>query len=705
MALINKIRQRAGLAVGVVAVAMGLFIVGTDLFSSTSSIFNKNDTTIGEIAGEDVDYDEFQQELDQMIYNFTMRSNRKPTENELYTLRQQAWEMLIVKHAFQQQYDELGIEVTDDEHWDMIQGNNIDFNIRQSFANPETGEFDRNQVLMYLQQLNQVEDDNPQKLAWSIFEESLNPGRMRIKYDNLLVQSTYSTDAEAQNFYQSETSVAEIKYLYVPYYTIDDSLISYTDSDLRAYYNENKDKFETEESRGISYVTMPVIPSSADTAYFKEEIDRVRQEFIEASDDSLFAKARSDTRNFYGTYTIDQLPERLLANYSNLSEGDVRGPYYVNGFLTLYKVSDIGEDTVESAKARHILIKWENDTDEAKAEARAKANRIIRQVRGGADFAELARTESEDPGSGAKGGDLGWFGRGKMVKPFEDAVFNANSTGLISQPIESQFGYHIIDVTEVSNNTSFKVATIAREITPSDETVNEAYLKTELLASSSSNYDSFVENAQKEGYKVSTAENIGKNDRRINNLSDARPVIQWMYRDASVGDVSSVFELDDEFVVAALTSQISEGVSDFENVKDQIENIVKNEKKAEYISQKLNSIEGTLDEKASEFGPEANTYSSSDLKLSSNSIPNVGFVPKVVGTVFGMEEGQVSQPIDTENGVVVVELQALTPAPEIADYSSYKSQLEQRNSGQASYGISEAIRENADIQDFRYRFF
>jgi len=696
------------LAVGIVAVAMGLFIVGTDLFSSKSSILNKRDTTIGEIAGQEVDYEEFQEQLDKLVNNFALRTNRKPSENEMYTLRQQAWEMMIVNTAFESQYDKLGIEVTDEESWDMIQGNNIDFNIKQTFVNPQTGEFDRSRLLQYLQQLNQITPQDQgynEKLNWKLFEESLIPGRKRLKYDNLLVKSTYITEVEAENQYQDETSVAEIKYLYVPYYTVDDSLISYSDQDLRNYYNEHQEDYKTEESRGISYVTIPVIPSSLDTLFFKEEMERIREDFKTSKDDSLFAKSRSDTRNFYDSYSIDQLPERLKVNYSNLSEGDVRGPYFVDGYLTLYKVTEITKDTIPSVRARHILVKWQTDDEAGKAAARAKANRIISQLKRGADFAELARTESEDPGTAPRGGDLGWFGKGKMVKSFEEAAFGATSKGLIDRPVESQFGYHIIDVTETKTYTSFKVATIAREITPSDETINEAYLRAELLVSESSDYDSFVENSKKDSLEVFTADNIDKNQRRINDLGDARTVVQWVYRDASLGDVSNVFELTDNYVVAVLTSVVNEGISDFDEVKDEIESKVKNKKKAEYITGKLNGIEGSLDQKSNEYGPDASVSSMSNLKESDNTIQNVGFVPEVVGMVFGMEAGKTSAPTEVENGVVMVELETLTTAPEIADYSAYKSKLEQQVSGRVSYGISEAIRENADIQDYRYKFF
>jgi peptidyl-prolyl cis-trans isomerase D len=182
-------------------------------------------------------------------------------------------------------------------------------------------------------------------------------------------------------------------------------------------------------------------------------------------------------------------------------------------------------------------------------------------------------------------------------------------------------------------------------------------------------------------------------------------VIQWVYNDASVGSVSDVKELEDQYVVATLTRVIEAGPAVLADVKDQIEPIVKNQKKGDIILEKLKTIEGSLDEISSAYGADARVYSSSDLKFSTNSLPTVGFAPIAVGKAFSLQSGEKSKPIKEENGVLIIEMINKTIAPEIADYSTYKSQIEQRNSGRVSYNAGEAIKENADIKDLRYRFF
>jgi peptidyl-prolyl cis-trans isomerase D len=459
-----------------------------------------------------------------------------------------------------------------------------------------------------------------------------------------------------------------------------------------------------EESRDFDYVSVPVIPSHEDTAYFIDEMENLVDDFRQSTEDSLFARINSDGKNYFGTYTIDQLPDILQANIANLSPGDVRGPYFVDGKIVLYKITEIGTDTVYSARASHILIKWKDDSPEAKREARKKAQNLLNQLRAGANFADLARLNSEDA-TASKGGDLGWFKEGRMVKPFEKAVFGATHTGLVNHIVESQFGYHLIDVTHVKTNKYIKLATVERIITPSDETRNKAFRKADYFASTSKNYDEFIANAKRDSLQVRKAAGVGPNDRNFNDVGNARPVIQWVYNDAELGDVSPVKELDDQYIVAVLTKITHKGPAELDDVRDQIMVKVKNEKKGDMIMEKIRDIKGTLNEMATTYGADATVYTSSDLKLSSYSLPVIGTAPIAIGTAFSLKDGERSQPLREELGIVIVEMKALTKAPEIADYHASKTKLEQQVATRMSYSISEAIKKNANIKDERYRFF
>ncbi len=703
MALINKIRERSGWAIGVIAIGLGFFVVGGDVLGPNSTILGKNKTDVGEIDGETIQRERYQQEIEQIKYNYTVNYGRNPSEGEMFSIRQQAWDYLIVKIAFQNQYDILGMKVTDDEQWDMVQGTNVSPEIRQAFSDPQTGEFQRDRIIGYLKQVSQMPP--AQQASWYLFEQNLMPSRYRIKFDNLLVKTVHATEAEAKKQYQEETAVAEIKYLYIPYYSVSDSAVNVSESELKEYFNGHIAEYTVEESRDFSYVSIPMLSSAKDTAFFQEEMDQLKLDFRANTEDSLFARSNSDADQYFTKQAIDALPAILQANYSNLSKGDVRGPYFNNGRFVLYKISDIKEDTVGAAKARHILIKWTDESDPSKAKAKKKAQGILNQLRRGGDFEQIASENSEDVVSAQNGGDVGWFGPGKMVKPFEQAVFNASRKGRINKLIETQFGYHIIEVTQTLNKNQYAIASIEREITPSDETRNKAFRRADFFASTSGDYDEFIANAERDTLQVFNAKNIGKNDRRFNDVGNARSVIQWAYNDGEIGDISEVKELDDQYIVVVLTKITEEGSASVEDVKEQIEPKVKNEKKGSIIIEKLNAMSGTLDEMSENYGSDARVYNSSDLKFSTNSLPSVGFAPVSIGKTFALASGERTKPIQEENGVLIIEMINLTQAPEIADYAPYKSQIEQRATSRASFNAGEAIKKDANIKDLRYRFF
>ena len=702
MALIGTLRDRMGTWVVVfVFVAITAFIVG-DLFSGNSSILNWGQKSVGEIAGRDISIEEFQATIQERESNYALQFGRQAGEREMPTLRQQAWDLLIARHAVQAQYAKVGVQVSDDEVWDMIQGKNVDEGVRQAFTNPETGQFDANSVVSYLGQLRNMPAGSEPRVRWEIFQRDLKPSRERIKYENLLMKTIYVTKAEAERDYHLQTDVGEVKFLYVPYYAISDSAATVTDAALRDYYNKHIERYKTEETRDLKFVSFPVEASREDSLAVKEDMDRVLTDFRTIDDDSAYASSHTDGAAPYDRYNRGNLPSYI--SIDSLQKGRVLGPYLNESTYAVVKVSNVVNDTVSTARAKHILIKWTDDSAEGKRVAKAKAEEILRDIRAGADFGAKAREFGTD-GTASRGGDLGWFSSGQMVKPFQDAVFGATRSGLLPNVVETDFGYHIISVTDVKSSVAYDLAIVERQIDASDATINDAYRKAESFANGLSNLSDFEARAKEQGYLVQEARNVTAGDRRIGTLGDARQVVIWLFRDASNGDVSTVFNLDDQNAVAIMTGKVSKGNKPVELVKDEITPIVRNEVKSKLIIDKLSATKGTLEEIAAAFGNDANIYSSSDLRLSSNSLPTVGFDPTAVGAAFALKSGEQSVPIAGDNGVVIVQMQNATIAPALGDYSAYNAQLQQATVNRTARGISEAIKENADIVDKRYKFY
>jgi len=204
---------------------------------------------------------------------------------------------------------------------------------------------------------------------------------------------------------------------------------------------------------------------------------------------------------------------------------------------------------------------------------------------------------------------------------------------------------------------------------------------------------------------VLEAKDLNTNDQRVGNLGDARKVVTWLFRDGSEGKVSEVFDLDDNYIVAMMTGETEEGYRSLDQVKEEITPAVRNILKGKKIIEKLSAEKGTLDEMAKAFGNDAQVNSSSDLKLNSNTLPSAGLDPIAVGKVFSLENGKRAAPFAGENGVLVLELQNKTIAPEVGDYATYKSQLERNMNNRSGLNIAEAIKNGSDIKDTRYKFY
>jgi peptidyl-prolyl cis-trans isomerase D len=709
MALIGTLRNKmTKWVVGFVAVAIAAFVLN-DLFGSgPKSLFGK-DNSVGTIGGNTIQLDEYQAAIQERENNYILNFGRQPGDRERPLLQQQAWDLLISQKAVRPEFEKVGVKVTTDEIWDMIQGRNIDENVKSSFLD-SAGNFDRSRLISYINQFNAPTPIDPQALAgfqeakyrWSTFQRDLGLGRERLKYENLLIKTTYVTEAEAERDYHNQNDVAEVKYLYVPYFVISDSTV--TDSQLKEYYNQNKQKYKAEQTRSLSYVNFPIEASAADSLQIREDLEKLAADFKTVTEDSVFAAANSEGNEPFTKYSNSTLPGFLADKKDQLVAGSVFGPFLDGNSYKVVKVVRFGKDTVGNARASHILIRWDDESEASKKVAKEKAKKILADIKGGADFAAKAREFGTD-GTASQGGDLGWFSSGQMVKPFEEAVFSAKKTGVLNDVVETQFGYHITDVTGVADYTTYTVATIEIEIAPSDETQNTAYVKAQTFASNVSGVDDFKERAKAEKLMVMSAENLKTVDRRVNDLGDARAMITWLYRDAKVGKVSDVFDLDTDYTVAVMTSKTEEGVRSFDDVKDEIRPAVLNQVKGKKIIETLSTQKGTLDEMAKAFGSDAIVASSSDLKLNSNTLPSVGLDPVAVGKIFSLEPGKRSEPFAGENGVLVAELQNKTVAPAVGDYTMFKNQLLQALNGRAAFSISEALKEGAQIEDKRYKYF
>lgn len=702
MALIKQIRQRTGLAIGVIAGGLILFLLGGDLLSPNSTLLNSNKNIVGEIAGEDITLEEYSLKVEEFKAMFQQRTGRVASEPEMVSVREQAWQAMIVERVFDEEYEKLGLTVSSAELVDMVQGKNIVPELRAQLVNPQTGQFDKNQLISFLQTLETA--DPAQQAGWAQQERLFAQARQRVKYDNLLATSEYFTTAEAKLEHKAANTIADASILYIPYYVIPDGEVKIEEKDLTAYLSKHQDKFKIGNTANLEYVSFSILPSGEDSTQVISGINELTEELRNSSEDSVFVSRNSEIQNPFVTFRPgDVLPISLTSNVADLEVGQTYGPYVTaNSSYVTYKVTNQYQGTARM-RASHILFSTDGMDEAGKAAVKAQAEQVLADIKADGNFAQAASQYGQD-GTAQNGGDLGWFAKDDFVEPFATAAFAAKSTGLLSNLVETEYGYHIIDVTELPNSTYTKLAILELELVASDGTRNEAFRNADSFAAESGNRNEFTENATERGYRIVQANNVDATSRNLNNLQNAREVIIWVFGEGSQGKVSKVFELDNSYVVATIVSKKEEGKAKLEDVREQVEQQVRNEKKAAMIAEKL-SGKTTLEEMKAVFA-DASINEIPDLRLSSSVIPGVGFAPKAIGTIFGLQsEGQITKPVQEDIGVLVGRLNNLTPSTEIGDYTSYQAQLSQSGSQRMTYQIMMALQDLADVKDYRYKYY
>ena len=697
MAIISTLRDKGGkFLLIVVGTTIALFVI-QDILAPNSSIIGQNRNIVGSINGEEIDLVRFNAVYEELTYNFSLNNGRSPTQQEVSELRDQAWERLINDISYVEEFNKIGLTVTDKESVDMVQGNNIHPMIIQAFSDPSTGSFNKDNVIGYLQNLSNQPANQQQ--AWFSFESNLKPMRLRTKYDNLIAQSTYYNSLDAEAEYFNTSSQIDLAYFYIPFFAVSDTLFDVSTNEMRSYLNKNKSDYNQDETRSIDYAFFSVQPSAEDSTFFENEINDIRSNLMSSNiiDDSTYAVINSDSFNPYIKYNPDELPTDLVGK----DVGFITEPTYENGSISIKKLSKIDQDAQEKARAKHILLRFD---DSNKSTVRTEANRILNLLRSGSDFGETARTYSQD-GSASNGGDLGWFTDGMMVKPFQDAVFSRRRSGLIPRIIETDFGFHIINVTYPKTRTSYFVANISKDILPSDNTRNNIYRSAELFKLDiKSTEDVFSDYLKENNIIGGNISDIDKNSTEVGTIPNARNVILWSYSDDRyVGEVSDVLETDEGYIVAQINEMKDEGTKKLDEVENSIKRRIIDEKKYEYLKEILVDYSSLQDLK--DNSGLGDIYRSSGISMTENSLSNVGFSPESIGTAFSMQEGELTRPFKIDGGVIVLGLESKVLADTLSNYDDYRNTLIQTNRFNVPLKIDDAIKHFSDIEDDRYKFF
>lgn len=693
--VIGKIREKSTLLLIMIGGAMLAFILG-DLFSSGNFLVSGSQTEVGAVAGQVIEGRDFEARVQQAIDNYKAQTGQSSiTAATTDQLREQTWNQLLREIILDRELEEVGVAVSGDELYDMVQGANPHPQVVQAFTDPNTGQFDNAQVFAFLKRMS---EDPDTKARWVRFEQDLAKIRRNEKYNNLIKKGLYTTTHEAKNDFIAKSSPANIRLVVKRYASVADTTIAVSDSEVKKYYNANLKKYEQEPSRDIEFVTFTVEPSEEDIAKVREWAERIKGEFETAENDTLFVNRESDVR-FNAMWTEKgSLPLSIDSIMFGAQKGYVHGPYREAKAFKLAKLIGV-KMSPDSVKARHILITPNTYGGKAKNTADSIYDLVKNRK---ADFAELAKSISEDPGSGALGGDLGWFTEGQMVPTFNDACFDGKKGDIAL--VQSQFGFHIIEVLDQKGKSEKRaVAVIQRAIEPSSKTYQMVYGKADDFARSVKSAESFEEKVVELGLNKRMAPNLKENDRVIAGLEQPREIIRWAFT-AEQGEVSKVQELGNTFVVSVLTAIREKGHTPISDIREELEAEVRKEKKAEQFIKEFNEA-GASDIQALADKMNLPVEVKENVSFSSSSLPGMGRELEVIGAASVLAPNTLSAPIKGQQGVFVVVVDSRAEAPAVDSYANNARTVNAALASRVDYEVFEALKKRADVKDNRSRFY
>lgn len=725
MATLERIRRRSGLLIIVIGVAMLGFIL-TDLLGSGNSIFRGDANVVGKVNGRTYELPEFSSRLEKAEEN--MRRNN-PQQAQFITRKQVAdgvWDEMLRDQLLGAQYEKLGIQVTKSELKERVIANP---SIQQApaFKDQVTGQFSEGLLSQYITNIEDNRDIDEQAAEaynqWVEFEKGVRAQTLQTKYNQAISKGIYFPSALAKEVVVRQNTQTNVNFIVKEYSSIVDSVLEVTDRDFQDYYKENKEDFKTDKLADIQYVNFPIAASEDDRQSVKEELETyLSPEYIEtksgvdtvpsfgeAEDDSLFAASRSDLPVQPDYFKKDALPVGLDSTLFDQEAGYVAGPYEANGYFRLSKIAD-RKMIPDSARARHILLSFremENgNPDRSFEETQVLADSLTELLKSDTtQFAALARQLSDDPGSAAKGGDLGWFDEKTMVRPFSNFVFR-NQVGDIAL-VPSQFGYHIIEILgHKGGEDGLKLIDISREILPSDETLDRIYGEASSFASQVNSVEDFGQVAEEKGYQPRPVTGLKPFDENVIGIGNNRDIVSWAHKDETeIGDIQLFSNGSSSYVVLILTDATEEGYRPLEDVKERIRPKVVNSKKADqFIEEFRSAAEGksSIQEIADALGLSVN---SQNLNFNSTVISGYGNEPKVVGALTGLEVNELSDPVEGERGVYLLQVFGRTPATEPANVASQQDQQANLVRSRVNTEVFESLKEEAKIKDNRYKFY
>jgi peptidyl-prolyl cis-trans isomerase D len=691
MAVIGKIRERSGLLLVLVGGALVLFILGEFIGGGGSG---PRDQVLGRVGDEEISAVEYERRVSREIDSYRNELGQPLNAQMTEQVRNTVWEEMVKERVMLQQVKDAGFSLTKGEYDDIRFGTNIlpDFR-NQNFQGPD-GQPDRQLLQQYFTNVQMNAPD-----YHDIQRRRITENRLYAKYTNLVKKSIFVNSAQALDEFVSKNTKVSFNFVAKRYDSEPDSMFTLSESELQRYYDKHKDnvKHRQKPGRRFEYVTFPVSPSNTDAEDTQRSLAQLAEEFRVTPNDSLFVVANSDSRSYfvtpYAEGTADQANDERIVN---AQVGEVVGPFQQGNTWRLVKVKELAK--VPEARVRHILLSTQQG--KAEDEQKRRADSLLTVVkRDRSKFGDLVTKFSDDPGSVGNGGVYEWFDKQQMVPEFTKASFDER-VGAITIA-KTSYGFHIVEVLGQRERDERRVVGIERELRPSPTTFKQVYRTANDFSLRNKDAESMRAAAEAQGLQVTPVEDFRPGMRSVPGLQQSSSVVSFVNR-AKAGEVSEPLDAGDFYVVAVVTGIREEGTPRLDDVREEFTRLAIREKKAEDF---IKRMQGKTDLNALAQELRVGVQTATDLARNSFSLPGGLTEYEVIGKIFAMNNGDVSHPLRGENAVYVVNVTAVTEAPDPTDLAGDRTNMAQRTRSRAEGGLYNALRESVGVKDDRARFY
>ena len=676
MASLNTLRTKYGVILSVVIIlALLAFIIS---LGPEMGFFGSNDPTVGVINGEKVGYMEYMNEYETVK---TYNGGDESTEEGSNALADAVWQSLIAKHLLVPGFNQMGIEVSDAERMSMVSGEHPSQVFYNAFADPQTGGYSVENITAFL---SQVSADPQYQSLWSYINSQASLDRMVTKYMGAIKAGIYANKLEVEQGLAAANESRKGRLVSLEYNTIADSLVNVSDAEVQKYYDAHKKQYAKLPTRTISYVVFDVEPTEGDMLEVEKKAATLGEEFAAAEDVRAFV--RKNMGNIGVSYqSLAQLSEEEAV----LLDGKQYGPVLKANEWVISRPVDI-KMAPDSIGLSHIVL------DPAQT---ALADSLYTALKGGANFAEVAKAHSAYAATAQNGGELGVLPFSSLNPELAEALATAKKGDVVKATVSG-----VTQILKVTRTDAAKkhvlVGTVTVPVEPSSATRRDVHnLASILSVDGKGSLDKFNAAANTAAVTPRIAR-IAQGERSISGLENSREVARWAYG-AKEQEISEIFNLGDAYVVAMLTDIDESEYTPMSEVYYNISLILLRDKKFDMIKEKLAG--STIEEVAKNAGAEVVAFE--NVQYSDFGVANLSLEPRLVGAIATTSEtGKLSAPVKGYTNAVVFVVDDITKG-EARTADAEKIRLQATNENVAMQTSVMALQNMAEIEDLRGQYF